>query len=71
MNIEKIKEKMLCSDYDFLKTNEHLKNKIVLLTLGGSYAYGTNIESSDIDIRGCALNSVSDLIGLSNFEQIA
>lgn len=70
MNIEKIKEKMLCSDYDFLKTNEHLKNKIVLLTLGGSYAYGTNIESSDIDIRGCALNSVSDLIGLSNFEQV-
>lgn len=57
------------SSYDFLRTNEHLKDKIVFLTLGGSYSYGTNVESSDVDIRGCALNSQSDLLGLSSFEQ--
>ena len=45
-------------------------NKIVFLTLGGSYAYGTNVDTSDIDIRGCALNSRNDILGLSNFEQV-
>lgn len=57
-------------DYDFLRVNEHLGGHIVFLTLGGSYAYGTNVETSDIDIRGCALNSKSDLVGLTQFEQV-
>ena len=56
-------------DYDFLRTNEHLGGNIIFLTLGGSYAYGTNTSSSDVDIRGCALNRPCDLIGMSNFEQ--
>lgn len=29
--------------YDFLRTNEHLGDKIILLGLGGSWAYGTNV----------------------------
>jgi predicted nucleotidyltransferase len=66
MNFKKIIES---KDYDFLRENEKLKNNIAFLTLGGSYAYGTNIETSDIDIRGCALNSKNDLLGFSNFEQ--
>lgn len=70
MTIEEIKQLVESEQYDFLRSNEHLKNKIVFLTLGGSYSYGTNIETSDIDIRGCALNSRSDLLGLSNFEQV-
>lgn len=70
INIEQIKEKLTSKDYDFLRENEHLKDKILFLTLGGSHAYGTNIETSDLDIRGCALNSKSDLIGLSSFEQV-
>lgn len=57
-------------EYNFLRDNEHLGNKIMFLTLGGSHAYGTNVESSDVDIRGCALNNKSDLIGMSNFEQV-
>ena len=28
------------------------------------------METSDVDIRGCALNRKSDLLGLSNFEQV-
>lgn len=57
-------------EYDFLKTNPHLGNNIILLGLGGSHAYGTNVEGSDIDIRGIALNSKSDILGSSNFEQV-
>lgn len=56
-------------EYDFLRTNEHLGNKIILLGLGGSYAYGTNIEDSDVDCRGCALNSKEELLTNKNFEQ--
>ena len=40
---------MNTSEYDFLRTNERLGNRIMLLGLGGSYAYGTNNEGSDID----------------------
>lgn len=70
MTLDEIRTLVCGPHYNFLQTNEHLKDKIVFLTLGGSYAYGTNIESSDIDIRGCALNSTCDLLGLSNFEQV-
>lgn len=56
-------------EYDFIKTNEHLGKYVILLGLAGSYSYGTNIETSDIDIRGIALNQKSDLIGLTQFEQ--
>lgn len=70
MTIEQIKEMVNGTSYDFLRTNEHLGENIIFLTLGGSYSYGTNIETSDVDIRGCALNKLSDLIGLTNFEQV-
>lgn len=70
MTIDQIKEMVADVDYDFLRTNEHLGGNIIFLTLGGSYSYGTNIETSDVDVRGCALNSPSDLIGLTNFEQV-
>ncbi len=70
MTIEQIKEIVSGGQYDFLYTNPHLTGKIIFLTLGGSHAYGTNVETSDVDVRGCAMNSRSDLIGLSSFEQV-
>lgn len=70
MTIEQIEEMVAGEEYDFLRTNPHLKDRIMFLTLGGSYAYGTNIETSDVDVRGCAMNSKSDILGLSNFEQV-
>ncbi|SFR65211.1 nucleotidyltransferase domain-containing protein [Anaeromicropila populeti] len=60
---------MNSSKYDFLRTHPRLGNKIILLGLGGSHAYGTNITTSDIDFRGITLNSTSDLLGLTSFEQ--
>jgi hypothetical protein len=57
-------------EYDFLNTDEHLKDKLIFLTFGGSHAYGTAMPDSDIDIKGCAFNSKADLIGMSKFEQI-
>lgn len=56
-------------EYGFIETNEHLGRHVMLLGLAGSYSYGTNIRTSDIDIRGIALNQKSDLIGLTRFEQ--
>lgn len=55
--------------YNFLKTNPHLGRHMILLGLAGSYAYGTNNENSDIDVRGIALNQKSDLLGMTSFEQ--
>ena len=57
-------------DYEFLNTNKHLGNNIVLLTLGGSYSYGLNTESSDIDVRGVALNSKEDILAYNDFETV-
>ena len=56
-------------EYDFIKTDEHLGKHVILLGLAGSYSYGTNIEGSDIDVRGITLNRKSDLIGLTEYEQ--
>lgn len=63
------KEFMNTAEYDFLRTNKRLGDRIMLLGLGGSYAYGTNNEGSDIDFRGVTLMMPSDLLGLTKFEQ--
>lgn len=65
-----IKDMLKSEKYEFLRTNPHLGKRMMFLTLGGSYAYGTNVETSDVDVRGCAMNSKSDILGLTNFEQV-
>ena len=70
MTIEQIKEKLRSEEYDFLRKDKNLDSNIMILTVGGSYAYGTNIENSDLDIRGVTLNSKQSLIGIGDtFEQ--
>lgn len=54
-------------EYNFLRTNKHLGSNILFLTLGGSHAYGTNVEGSDIDIRGVA--GSPEILGFNHFEQ--
>lgn len=56
-------------EYDFIRTSDRLGDRIMLLGVGGSYAYGTSHEGSDIDFRGVTLQLPSDLIGLTAFEQ--
>ena len=69
MTINEIKSLIQTPEYDFLRTNEHLGSNIILLTLGGSHAYGTNVEGSDVDVRGVALNSKEEILTNKNFEQ--
>lgn len=69
MTIQDIRSQLQSASYDFLSTNPHLGKQIILLGLGGSHAYGTNVETSDVDIRGCALNSKREILTNENFEQ--
>ena len=69
MTIEQIRQTVKSDEYDFLKTNERLGKNIIMLGLGGSHAYGTDIESSDLDVRGIALNSKADILTNQNFDQ--
>jgi uncharacterized protein len=61
MDLEKIKQELKSEKYDFLK---HIPN-IILLTLGGSHAYGTNIKTSDVDIRGICLNTKEEILTMN------
>lgn len=63
------KEIIKTKEYDFLRTEPRLKDNIILLTLGGSHAYGTNNQNSDIDFRGVALNNIEDILYRDTFEQ--
>lgn len=71
MTLEQIKNKLKTEEYDFLRTDKNLGRNIILLTLGGSYAYGMNTEKSDIDVRGIALNTKSDILLGTDFDQVA
>lgn len=64
------KKMIQTKEYDFLRENPYLGKNIVVLGLGGSHAYGTNNENSDIDIRGVALNKINDLLLGKDFEQV-
>ena len=70
MTHDTFKRLITSKEYDFVRKNSHLGKNIMFITLGGSYAYGTNVEGSDVDVRGVTLNSKSDMLGFGNFEQI-
>ena len=72
--MSKLSDLILKDEYNFLHTNPSLGNNIILLTIGGSRGYGTNIESeeyiSDYDLRGVALNSKREILIGNDFEQV-
>jgi predicted nucleotidyltransferase len=70
MTVQEIKDLLKSKEYDFLKTNPHLGKNLILLGLGGSHAYGTNIEGSDVDIRGIAINTKEEILGGGGFQQV-
>lgn len=60
MNIKEVIKK---PEYQFLNEDRKLGNNIMLLTYGGSHAYGLNTPTSDIDIRGILAPTKEDLFG--------
>lgn len=70
MTLNDIKSALNDSSYDFLRNNEHLGSSVFILALGGSFAYGMNKESSDIDLRGISFNSKNDILLGRDFEQV-
>lgn len=70
MTIEEIRSSLNTSAYDFLRTDPSLGENMIFLTIGGSYAYGTNNENSDVDIRGCSMDPVENILLGRTFEQV-
>lgn len=60
-----IKEIIKLPEYSFLTDVDYLGDNILFVTFGGSHSYGTNVEGSDVDIRGLALNKKSELLSIS------
>jgi len=69
MDLTRINEELNSENYSFLKKDEHLGKNIILLGLGGSHAYGTSNENSDLDIRGITLNKKKEILTNQKFEQ--
>lgn len=65
-----VKELLKSKEYDFLRNDPNLGDNVILLGYGGSYAYGTNNENSDVDIRGIATNSSRNILTGRDFEQV-
>ena len=65
-----MKKEIIKDKYDFLRTNKHLDKNIILLGLSGSRGYGTDVEDSDFDWRGIALNSKSEILLGNDFEDV-
>ncbi len=53
-------ELLVRPEYRFFKTEPRLKG-LCYVTVSGSRAYGTNVESSDLDVRGVVVEDSDDL----------
>lgn len=71
MDLNDVKKILHHEEYGFLRENENLGDSLMLMCLGGSMAYGTNIDTSDIDIRGVAVNSRKEILLGTDFGQIS
>lgn len=71
MNMEQIRQTVKGEEYNFLRTHPNLGKNVILLGLGGSHAYGTSNEGSDLDIRGIAHNSKTEILLGEDFGQVS
>lgn len=62
MTLDQINQTILTPEYDFLRTDPRLGKHIMLLGLGGSHSYGTQVETSDLDVRGVSLRPAKDIL---------
>lgn len=51
------------------KDNDWIKDSMILLGLIGSHAYGTNVETSDLDYKGICIPPKRFYIGLDSFNE--
>ncbi|WP_160690948.1 nucleotidyltransferase domain-containing protein [Clostridium sp. C2-6-12] len=56
-------------EYKFIHSNNNLGDNIIYLTLSGSIGYGTNLDNSDIDLRGITIERKENMYGFQSFEQ--
>lgn len=53
-------------EYFFLREDDRFTNdRLALLTYGGSHAYGTNKEGSDVDLRGIYLPTKKEILSMT------
>lgn len=69
MTMNELRAGMQGPEYGFLRDEVQLGQNIIILTVAGSIAYGTNLGTSDIDLRGVAVETEAVLFGLKTFEQ--
>lgn len=53
-----------------MREDRYLGGNVIVLTLGGSHAYGMEKDTSDLDVRGISLNSKKDILLGNDFEQV-
>lgn len=58
-----INEVLSMPEYSFVNEHFRLKDKIAMLTFGGSVAYGLDTPQSDIDVRGIVMPLKTDVLG--------
>ncbi|WP_459478129.1 nucleotidyltransferase domain-containing protein [Clostridium saccharoperbutylacetonicum] len=63
------KEILNREEYKFINSNVNLGDNLIYLTISGSIGYGTNIDSSDIDLRGITIERKENMFGFQSFEQ--
>lgn len=69
LSVEEMRKTLEMPNYEFphklFEENEHLKNNVALLCLGGSLSYGSNLpeKPGDVDMRGVFMESPYEIIG--------